>query len=158
MIKLFSSNIFGFLRNPKLAQQSFVKSLISRGVTCDADNLVDYQSDSTSTHTNCLIQLLKSGWLRSFVSTEARILQQPLSLSSVYFTKFSEFLFQLQTLDRFDHSLAGGEFYSVSNRCQPPFSPLSIQKIKTLLRSETWLTHCFARSFPFRLRRKWGEL
>ncbi|MDQ0121838.1 hypothetical protein J2W17_000775, partial [Pseudomonas lini] len=36
---------------------------------------VDYQSDSTSTHTNCLIQLLKSGWLRSFVSTEVRILQ-----------------------------------------------------------------------------------
>ena len=46
-----------------MAQQSLVTSLISRGVTCDADNLVDYQSDSTSTHTNCLIQLLKSGWL-----------------------------------------------------------------------------------------------
>jgi hypothetical protein len=45
-----------------LAQQSLVTSLISRGVTCDADNLVDYQPDSTSTHTNCLIQLLKSGW------------------------------------------------------------------------------------------------
>src|SRR5450830_51068 len=98
MIKLFSSNIFGFLRNPKLAQQSLVTSLISRGVTCDADNLVDYQSDSTSTHTNCLIQLLKSGWLRTFVSTEARILQQPHLLSSDYFQKLSKFPLQLQPL------------------------------------------------------------
>ncbi|AUG97354.1 hypothetical protein AWU82_28095 [Pseudomonas glycinae] len=32
-----------------------------------------------------MIQLLKSGWLRSFVSTEARILQQPHLLSSDYF-------------------------------------------------------------------------
>jgi hypothetical protein len=37
-----------------------------------------------------LIQLLKSGWLRSFVSTEARILQQPHLLSSDYFQKFSK--------------------------------------------------------------------
>ncbi|TWR83264.1 hypothetical protein FJD38_24340, partial [Pseudomonas saxonica] len=73
-----------------MAQQSLVTSLISRGVTCDADNLFDYQSDSTSTHTNCLIQLLKSGWL-SFRSTEARILQQPLLLSSGYFKMFSKF-------------------------------------------------------------------
>ncbi|VVO43949.1 hypothetical protein PS710_06313 [Pseudomonas fluorescens] len=44
-----------------------------------------------ATHTNCLIQLLKSGWLRSFVSTEARILRFPLLLSSGYFQKFSKF-------------------------------------------------------------------
>jgi hypothetical protein len=41
-------------------------------------------------------------------------------------------------LTRFDLSLAGGEFYSVSNRCQPPFSPLSSRflgsRIETLLR------------------------
>ncbi|PMY46966.1 hypothetical protein C1X69_28705, partial [Pseudomonas sp. FW305-67] len=63
---------------------------------------VDYQSDPTSTHTNCLIQLLKSGWLRSFVSTEARILQQPLLLSSskfqIFFMKFNYLpLTQFQT-------------------------------------------------------------
>ena len=81
-----------------MAQQSLVTSLISRGVTCDADNLVDYQSDSTSTHTNCLIQLLKSGWLRAFVSTEARILQRLVYLSSGYFQKFSKFPLQLQPL------------------------------------------------------------
>ncbi|MGE6444453.1 hypothetical protein ACQKDL_09840, partial [Pseudomonas bubulae] len=57
---------------------------------CDADNLVDYQSDSTSTHTNCLIQLLKSGW-SAIRCTEARILQQPLLLSSGYFKMFSKF-------------------------------------------------------------------
>ena len=101
MIKLFSSNIFGFLRNPKLGSAIVGYSLISRGVTCDADNLVDYQSDSTSTHTNCLIQLLKSGWLRSFVSTEARILQQPLLLSSGYFKKLSKFRWEI--FNNFNH-------------------------------------------------------
>ena len=88
------------------------------------------QSYSTSTHTNCLIQLLKSGWLRSFVSTEARILQRPLYLSSGYFKKFSKFPLQLQPLAlRLTWRLtsAGGEFYSVTICCQPPFSPLSIQ-------------------------------
>ena len=101
-----------------MAQQSLVTSLISRGVTCDADNLVDYQSDSTSTHTNCLIQLLKSGWLRSFVSTEARILQQPHLLSSDYFQKFSKISSTTSTTCAFDLSLAGGEFYSVTRCCQ----------------------------------------
>ena len=121
MIKLFSSNIFGFLRNPKLGSAIVGYSLISRGVTCDADNLVDYQSDSTSTHTNCLIQLLKSGWLRAFVSTEARILQQPHLLSSDYFQKFSKISSTTSTTCASDLSLAGGEFYSVTRCCQHLF-------------------------------------
>ncbi|PIB40984.1 hypothetical protein AOA59_25310 [Pseudomonas sp. 2822-15] len=33
--------------------------------------------------------MLKSGWLRSFVSTEARILQQPHLLSSDFFNKIN---------------------------------------------------------------------
>ena len=103
--------------NPKIRGNS----LISRGVTCDADNLVDYQSDSTSTHTNCLIQLLKSGWLRSFVSTEARILQQPHLLSSDYFQKFSKNSSTTSTTCASDLSLAGGEFYSVTRCCQHLF-------------------------------------
>jgi len=45
--------------------------VISHMATCDADNLGDYQPVLTSTHTNCLIRLLKSVWLRAFVSTEA---------------------------------------------------------------------------------------
>jgi hypothetical protein len=88
------------------------------------------QSYSTSTHTNCLIQLLKSGWLRSFVSTEARILQRLLYLSSGYFKKFSKFPYQLQPLalrSTWRLTSAGGEFYSVTTCCQLPFSPLSIQ-------------------------------
>ncbi|RMT54590.1 hypothetical protein ALP18_04429, partial [Pseudomonas amygdali pv. myricae] len=44
------------------------------------------------------MQLLKSGWLRAFVSTEARILQRLLYLSSCYFKKFSKFPLQLQPL------------------------------------------------------------
>jgi hypothetical protein len=82
------------------------------------------QSYSTSTHTNCLIQLLKSGWLRSFVSTEARILQRLLYLSSGYFKKFSEFPHQLQPLalrSTWRLTSAGGEFYSVTTCCQLPF-------------------------------------
>ncbi|MCO7567951.1 hypothetical protein NJF44_23140, partial [Pseudomonas guariconensis] len=59
----------------------------------DADNLGDYQSVLTSTHTNCLIRLLKSVWLRAFVSTEARILRFPQSLSSVCFEVFFEAAF-----------------------------------------------------------------
>ncbi|ABA72431.1 hypothetical protein Pfl01_0687 [Pseudomonas fluorescens Pf0-1] len=106
--------------------------MISRGVTCDADNLVDYQSDSTSTHTNCLIQLLKSGWLRSFFSTEARILQQPHLLSSDYFQKFSKISSTTSTTCASDLSLAGGEFYSVTRCCQHLFSPLSTEKIEPL--------------------------
>ncbi len=121
MIKLFSSNIFGFLRNPKLGSAIVGYSLISRGVTCDADNLVDYQSDATSTHTNCLIQLLKSGWLRAFVSTEARILQQPHLLSSDYFQKLSKNSSTTSTTCASDLSLAGGEFYSVTRCCQHLF-------------------------------------
>ncbi|WP_256579591.1 MULTISPECIES: hypothetical protein, partial [unclassified Pseudomonas] len=87
----------------------------------DADNLSDYQSDSTSTHTNCLIQLLKSGWLRSFVSTEARILQQPHLLSSDYFQKLSKISSTTSTTCASDLSLAGGEFYSVTRCCQHLF-------------------------------------
>ncbi|QKF49901.1 hypothetical protein FX982_00828 [Pseudomonas graminis] len=104
------------------------------------------QSYSTSTHTNCLIQLLKSGWLRSFVSTEARILQRLLYLSSGYFKKFSKFPYQLQPLalrSTWRLTSAGGEFYSVTICCQLPFSPLSIQasepKHSTLLTSSNSL-------------------
>lgn len=71
-----------------MAQQSLVTSLISRGVTCDADNLVDYQSDSTSTHTNCLIQLLKSVSIKPFVSTEAAHSTAALCLVKLFLKKF----------------------------------------------------------------------
>ena len=81
-----------------MAQQSLVTSLISRGVTCDADNLVDYQSDSTSTHTNCLIQLLKNSRLSLSPQPRPRILQQPFYLSSCFSNLFPEKLLSTQPL------------------------------------------------------------
>jgi len=104
--------------------------VISRMVTCDADNLSDYQSVLTSTHTNCLIQFVKERLVEPFVSTEARILRFPQSLSSVYFEVFRENLVQLQPLGSLRSLVAGGESYSVTNRCQPPFSPLPISRSK----------------------------
>ncbi|EIM16560.1 hypothetical protein PchlO6_5631 [Pseudomonas chlororaphis O6] len=75
-----------------MAQQSLVTSLISRGVTCDADNLSDYQSDPTSTHTNCLIQLLKSGWL-SLSSQPRRAFYSSLCIcQAVILRSFQSFL------------------------------------------------------------------
>ncbi|RRV50335.1 hypothetical protein EGJ15_27055, partial [Pseudomonas sp. p99-361] len=39
--------------------------------TCDADNLFDYQSVLTSTHTNCLIRFVKERLVKS-VSSQPR--------------------------------------------------------------------------------------
>ena len=66
MIKLFSSILLGFLRTPKLGSAISNDYVISRMATCDADNLFDYQSVLTSTHTNCLIRFVKERWLRAF--------------------------------------------------------------------------------------------
>ncbi|MGY2339728.1 hypothetical protein ACW9HW_10850, partial [Pseudomonas sp. SDO5532_S415] len=57
----------------------------------------------------------------AFVSTEARILQQPHLLSSGYFQKFSRFSLTTSTTCAFDLSSAGGEFYSVTRCCQHLF-------------------------------------
>ncbi len=66
MIKLFSSILLGFLRNPKLGSAISNDYVISRMATCDADNLCDYQSVLTSTHTNCLIRFVKERLVKSF--------------------------------------------------------------------------------------------
>ena len=71
MIKLFSSILLGFLRNPKLGSAISNDYVISRMVTCDADNLSDYQSVLTSTHTNCLIRFVKER-LAENVSSQPR--------------------------------------------------------------------------------------
>ena len=130
MIKLFSSILLGFLRNPKLGSAISNDYVISRMVTCDADNLGDYQSVLTSTHTNCLIQIVKERLVEPFVSTEARILRCPQCLSSVYFEVFRENLVQLQPLGSLRSLVAGGESYSVTTCCQLPFSPLPIRRSK----------------------------
>ncbi|RMN31498.1 hypothetical protein ALQ61_100373 [Pseudomonas coronafaciens pv. zizaniae] len=77
-----------------------------------------------------MIQLLKSGWLRSFVSTEARILQRLLYLSSGYFKKLSKFPLQLQPLalrSTLQLLFSGRRILQRYNRVSNSFfSPLSI--------------------------------
>ncbi|MFG0684398.1 hypothetical protein, partial [Pseudomonas sp. WSY_20] len=51
---------------------------------------------------------------------------------SVYFEVCFEKLVQLQTLDSLRSLVAGGEFYSVSTRCQPSSQPLPICSIVAL--------------------------
>ncbi|WP_336355213.1 hypothetical protein, partial [Pseudomonas granadensis] len=84
----------------------------------------------------------KSGWLRSFVSTEARILQQPHLLSSDYFQKLSKISSTTSTTCASDLSSAGGEFYSVTRCCQHLFFNFlsSFDELKPLT-AETYLTH-----------------
>ncbi|QGL59291.1 hypothetical protein POR16_24665 [Pseudomonas coronafaciens pv. oryzae str. 1_6] len=77
-----------------------------------------------------MIQLLKSGWLRPFVSTEARILQRLLYLSSGYFQKLSKFPLQLQPLalrSTLQLLFSGRRILQRYNRVSNSFfSPLSI--------------------------------
>ncbi|MGY4495729.1 hypothetical protein ACVW0A_005985 [Pseudomonas sp. TE3610] len=56
-----------------------------------------------------LDSVVKERLVDSFVSTEARILRFPQSLSSVYFEVFQNFSLNFKHLARFDLSLAGGE-------------------------------------------------
>ncbi|RMR15977.1 hypothetical protein ALP90_100815 [Pseudomonas amygdali pv. ulmi] len=84
-----------------------------------------------------MIQLLKSGWLRAFVSTEARILQRLLYLSSGYFKKFSKFPLQLQPLalrSTLQLLISGRRILQRYNRVSNSFfSPLSITADSTSL-------------------------
>jgi hypothetical protein len=82
-----------------------------------------------------LDSVVKERVVDPFVSTEARILQQP-HLSSSCFSKFFPKKFFLLNHLRFRSALsfssAGGEFYSVSTRCQLPLLPLSINLTEPL--------------------------
>ncbi|POA77514.1 hypothetical protein C1882_28625, partial [Pseudomonas sp. FW305-E2] len=59
-------------------------------VTCDADNLFDYQSILTSTHTNCLIQFVKERLVKSFSSQPRRAFYAFLRVCQVFILKFFE--------------------------------------------------------------------
>ncbi|KAE9644051.1 hypothetical protein EJA70_14915, partial [Pseudomonas sp. PB103] len=74
-----------------------------------------------------------------FVSTEARILQQPHLLSSDYFQKFSKNSSTTSTTCASDLSSAGCEFYSVTRCCQHLFFNffLRFDKLKHLLPKPT---------------------
>ena len=117
MIKLFSSNIIGFCKNPKLGSAIAKNSQINECYLWCWQS-VDYQSYLTSTHTNCLIQLLKNSWLS--LSSQPR---RAFYSSLLFRQAISKISFQTQPLAlqiNFSLSSAGGEFYSVSNRCQHP--------------------------------------
>ena len=122
-----------------MAQQSLVTSLISRGVTCDADNLVDYQSDSTSTHTNCLIQLLKSGW-SAFAVPRRAFYSSLCCCQAVILRCFQSFLCNINHL-RFRSLVSGRRILQRYTLLSTPhFLLLSIEIIEVLARQMTWLT------------------
>jgi hypothetical protein len=105
MIKLFSSILLGFLRNPKLGSAISNDYVISRMVTCDADNLSDYQSVLTSTHTNCLIRFVKERLAKSVSSQPRRAFYAFLIACQAFILKFvSRNSFNFNHLTRFDLS------------------------------------------------------
>ncbi|WOF79030.1 hypothetical protein P5704_009780 [Pseudomonas sp. FeN3W] len=81
----------------------------------------------TSTHTNCLIQLLKSVSIKPFVSTEAAHSTAALLPVKLFLKKFFFLLNRLRFRSTQRLSSAGGESYSVQIRCQPPLSTASDQ-------------------------------
>ena len=105
MIKLFSSILLGFLRNPKLGSAISNDYVISRMATCDADNLCDYQSVLTSTHTNCLIRFVKERLVKSFSSQPRRAFYAFLICCQAFILKFfARNSFSFKHLARFDLS------------------------------------------------------
>ncbi|WP_238338605.1 hypothetical protein, partial [Pseudomonas sp. SWRI77] len=85
--------LLGFLRNPKLGSAISNDYVISRMVTCDADNLCDYQSILTSTHTNCLIQFVKERLVKSFSSQPRRAFYAFLIYCQAFILKFFYYCF-----------------------------------------------------------------
>ncbi|MGA4576799.1 hypothetical protein ACPA0Q_19660, partial [Stutzerimonas frequens] len=91
----------------------------------------------TSTHTNCLIQLLKSVSIKPFVSTEAAHSTAAYLTVKLFFENF----FSTQPLAasiNLHLSPAGGESYSDQNRCQLPLSTASDRSDRS---HQPWLNH-----------------
>ncbi|WP_230589683.1 hypothetical protein [Pseudomonas chlororaphis] len=81
-----------------------------------------------------LDSVVKERLVKSFVSTEARILQQPLYLSSGYFKKFSKFPLQLQPLALPISRQREANSTALHAAVNTSFSPLSTEKIEPLIR------------------------
>jgi len=98
--------------------------MIAHVATCDADNLGDYQTVLTSTHTNCLIQFVKERLVKSFSSQPSRAFYAFLRVCQAFISKyFARNSFNFKHLTRLRSLVAGGEFYSVTSCCQLPFLP-----------------------------------
>ena len=144
MIKLFSfKSDLCFEKTLNLAQQSqisfiselkktkIILQIYIRGITCGADNLADYQSSNTSTHTNCLIQIVKERFAEC-LSEEAYSTSSQVTVK-VYFleTLFSFPSNSLLPSRLLRFSLAGRAFYIRSRHCQADFQVISL-RIKLL--------------------------
>ncbi|WP_258019381.1 hypothetical protein [Pseudomonas chlororaphis] len=81
-----------------------------------------------------LDSVVKERLAKSFVSTEARILQQPLYLSSGYFKKFSKFPLQLQPLALPISRQREANSTALHTAVNTSFSPLSTEKIEPSIR------------------------
>ncbi|WP_292328393.1 hypothetical protein, partial [Mesorhizobium sp.] len=97
-----------------------------------------------------LDSVVKERWVEPFVSTEARILQRPVHLSSDYFQKLSKISSTTSTTCASDLSLAGGEFYSVTRCCQHLFF--------TAFDREDRIAHRAKTTPLYRLLRRFDEL
>ncbi|WP_230015406.1 hypothetical protein, partial [Pseudomonas chlororaphis] len=81
-----------------------------------------------------LDSVVKERLVKSFVSTEARILQQPLYLSSGYFKKLSKFPLQLQPLALPISRQREANSTALNAAVNTSFSPLSTETIESLTR------------------------
>src|SRR5690606_15375718 len=95
MIKIFSSILLGFRENPKLGSAIAKNSRIHECLLVMLIILRLSTNASTSTHTNCLIQLLKSVSMGPKVSTEAAHSTPPIPLVK---HPLNDFSFQLSRL------------------------------------------------------------
>ena len=152
MIKLFSSNIFGFLKNPK-----FSSAIVGYFFDFSRSNLwlliISWlQSDRTSTHTNCLIQLLKSGGLILSSQPRRAFYSSASYCQAVISTKFQSFPCYFNHL-RFDQLHVARQREANSTAFQRAvnclFSPLPITAIEASSSLTNLLTHWLPRSFRF---------
>jgi hypothetical protein len=125
-----------------------------------------------------LDSVVKERVVKSFrLNRGAHSTAAPVAVKRLFFEVF-KVSFATSTTCASDLSLAGGEFYSVTRCCQHLFSAAFDREdrivdkatthcLKQLLpgfddlkqpSAENCVTLCLPRSFPFRLRRKWGEL
>jgi hypothetical protein len=124
-----------------------------------------------------LDSVVKERSVKSFVLTEAAHSTAASFLVKLFLKNFSFLLNRLRFRSAPGFSSAGGEFYSVSNRCQPPTSsrfrslktetsfestnprsPAHSTRIRHQCNLYFHLSSCFTRAFPKQSRWKWCAL
>ncbi len=95
-----------------------------------------------------LDSVVKERLVDSFVSTEARILRFPQSLSSVYFEVFQNFPNNFKHLARFDLSLREANSTAFQTAVNHLFSPLPIYNMLSVIRAASSLLTSVNSLFP----------